>query len=286
MRPANPVVIFISIIFIMSMSGCGLFIEYEDLRGPGDNSGSLLDSGHPDAFEAGNVSTCKVTEAIDGDTLVLEGGERVRLLGINAPEYDTYFYREAGDVLKLLVEGKEVVLEKDVTDRDMYGRLLRYVYLGEIFVNLEMVKRGFANSFSCPPDIRFAEDFLEAERYSRENNLGLWERSKTGRVKIDIHYDAPGNDNENLNGEYVLIENKSGTLLNTMGWTVKDSATNAFQFNSFDFASGTIIRLFSGEGIEGEGLFYWNSPRPVWNNDHDTLYLRDRKGLLIDIYNY
>jgi len=80
-----------------------------------------------------------VARVIGGDTIELKGGKRVRLLGIDATEKGQYYHDEAANRLKQLVEGKKVVLEKDVTDRDRYGRLLRYVYVDGIFVNLEMV---------------------------------------------------------------------------------------------------------------------------------------------------
>ena len=232
----------------------------------------------------------QVTEVIDGDTIVLSDGERIRFIGINTPEEGMYFYAEARDVLKIMILGKEVWLEKDISEYDQYGRKLRYVYRGDIFVNLEMVKRGFANIFTYPPDVKYSEQFLEAERHARENDLGLWKSSKIDIVSIDINFDARGNDNENINGEFVILENIGSESLDTSGWTIKDSGTNIYHFGSYKFNPGTRIILFSGEGKDrsedDDWYLFWESPRPVWNNDHDTLYLRDREGLLVEIYNY
>ena len=187
--------------------------------------------------------------------------------------------------------GKEVWLEKDISEYDQYGRKLRYVYHENVFVNLEMVKRGFANIFTYPPDVKYSEQFLEAERYARENDLGLWKSSKIDTVSIEIFFDALGNDNENINGEFVIIENIGQEILDTSNWTIKDSGTNIYRFASYKFKPDTRIILFSGEGKDrneddDEWYLFWESPRPVWNNDHDTLYLRDKEGLLVEIYNY
>jgi len=232
-------------------------------------------------------SIAVVKEVVDGDTVVLSDGRRVRLLGINTPEYGMYFFEEAREVLEAMVLGREVVLEKDISEIDKYGRLLRYVYVNDLFVNMEMLKRGFANIYTCPPDVKYIDEFLEAERFARENNLGLWQKSEINMVKVEINYDARGNDSNNLNDEYVIIKNMGTESINIYGWTIKDSATNIYKFNSrYLFEPDTTIYLFTGSGKDKEGKFYWGSSKPIWNNDHDTLYLRDREGSLVEIYNY
>jgi micrococcal nuclease len=265
--------ILIPVIF-MCLFACGLFYQY-----PGDAAEGYMESGEEDG-------DCLIAEVIDGDTVIPENGKRIRLLGINTPEEGMYFYRESKEVLEAMVLDKTVILEMDVTDLDIYGRELRYIFLGSLFVNLEMIKRGFANIYTCPPDVKYSEEFLEAERYARGNNLGLWELSDLRDVSIDIVYDAPGNDNENINGEYVVLENTGNTLLDTAGWTIKDSGTKIYRFGPYNFYPGNRIILYSGRGKDSGNMFYWNSPKPVWNNDFDTLYLRDGEGLLIGIYNY
>ncbi len=264
-------IIIFSIVFLSIFSGCGLYYSYEDV---GDSNGIEDGSG------------ILVKEVVDGDTIVLSNGSRVRLIGINTPEHGMYFFEEASEVLETIVLGREVVLEKDISDKDKYGRLLRYVYAGDLFVNLEMVKRGFANAYTYPPDVKYNEEFLEAERYARENNLGLWLKSKVDIVKIEVNYDARGNDNVNLNDEYVKMENTGDGSIDIGGWTIKDSGTNIYRFEKYSFESGSEVFLFTGSGEDGAGKFYWGSPKPIWNNDNDTLYLRDREGLLIEIYNY
>ena len=127
-----------------------------------------------------NDGLVRVVHVIDGDTIELEGGERIRYIGMDTPETVDprkpvqCFGLEASRKNKELVEGKRVRLEKDITDRDRYGRLLRYVWVGDVFVNLELVRQGFAHSYSYPPDIAHQDQFRAAEREAREANKGLW----------------------------------------------------------------------------------------------------------------
>ncbi len=126
----------------------------------------------------------RVTRVIDGDTIGVEIGsliEKVRYIGINAPETVDprkpvqCFGAEASQRNKELVESKLVRLEKDVSDRDKYGRLLRFVYLPDGgFVNFELVKEGYASASAFPPDVKYAAEFVAAEKYARGAKLGLW----------------------------------------------------------------------------------------------------------------
>src|SRR3989338_4462451 len=97
-----------------------------------------------------------VTEIIDGDTFVIGNGETVRLICVDTPEQGESGYEEAKDFLSFLVLGREVRLEKDVSEMDQYGRLLRYVYIGtiEIFVNKEIVQQGYCKVFPYGNDTK------------------------------------------------------------------------------------------------------------------------------------
>lgn len=122
----------------------------------------------------------RVARVIDGDTIVLEGNERVRYIGIDTPEIvDSRkpvecFGREAASRNRELVEGKSVQLARDVSDRDRYHRLLRYVLMDDVFVNLELVKEGYATASTYPPDVAHSQEFVSAEKMAREAKRGLW----------------------------------------------------------------------------------------------------------------
>lgn len=129
----------------------------------------------------GNVNDfVKVVRVVDGDTIEIEGGEKVRYIGIDTPEIvdprkpAQCFGVEASKKNKEIVEGKMVRLEKDVTNKDKYNRLLRYVWLDDVLVNLELVKQGFAYSYSYPPDIKYQDQIVNAQKEAKDANRGLW----------------------------------------------------------------------------------------------------------------
>ena len=115
-----------------------------------------------------------VTKVIDGDTIVIEGGYHVRYIGIDAPESSELYYLEAKQANEGLVAGKKVRLESDISDKDSYGRLLRYVYVGDDFINAEMVRQGYAWAVAYPPDVKY-QVYLEAiEKEARQTERGVW----------------------------------------------------------------------------------------------------------------
>ncbi len=122
----------------------------------------------------------RVVRVIDGDTIEIEGGKRVRYIGIDTPETVDprksleCFGREATAENKRMVEGISVRLEKDVSETDAYGRLLRYVFVDQVFINDHLVRQGFAHAVTYPPDVRYQNQFRQAEQEARENKRGLW----------------------------------------------------------------------------------------------------------------
>jgi len=126
----------------------------------------------------------KVIRVIDGDTIVIEGNIKVRYIGMNTPELVDprkslqCFSVEASDKNKELVLGKEIEMEKDISEIDKYGRLLRYVYVDGIMINKLLIDEGFANIDTVVPDIKYKEIFKEAEKQARSENIGLWEKCK------------------------------------------------------------------------------------------------------------
>ena len=111
---------------------------------------------------------------IDGDTFILQTDEKVRLIGIDTPEKKERYYFEATQELTSLISGKCLRLEKDISDKDEYGRLLRYVYVDNNFINEMMVEKGFAESFPFFPDVKYASKFEKVQLYAKKNKLGMW----------------------------------------------------------------------------------------------------------------
>lgn len=142
-----------------------------------------------------NYADILVKRVIDGDTLELESGERVRLIGIDTPEVhesnklhrdsqrsgeDISTIQKLGkrswDFTKKLAEGQRVSLEFDVEKYDKYNRLLAYVYLKKegTFVNAEIIKQGYASLMTFPPNVKYADLFTKLYQDARKNKRGLW----------------------------------------------------------------------------------------------------------------
>jgi micrococcal nuclease len=122
-----------------------------------------------------------VTKVIDGDTFLIEGGYSVRVLGIDADERGYPCYDEAKRGLEDLVLGREVRLEIGKEDLDQYCRYLRYVFVNDKNVSLEMVKNGLAVARFSPEDLKYREEITLAEKWARENKVGC----KWGGAKIE-----------------------------------------------------------------------------------------------------
>lgn len=122
----------------------------------------------------------KVLYVIDGDTIIVDGNKQVRYIGINSSELktktksDECFSREALNENKRLIENKQISLEKDVSEIDKYGRLLRYVWADSILVNEYLLRNGFAKIATYRPDTKYYLQFKLAQKEARENKRGLW----------------------------------------------------------------------------------------------------------------
>lgn len=117
------------------------------------------------------LQQAQVVRVIDGDTIEvsIDGKTyKVRYIGINTPEVGEWMGSEATAKNKELVGGKVVGLEKDVSETDRYGRLLRYVWVGDLMVNAELVRLGCAQVSTYPPDVKYTDLFLQLQREARE----------------------------------------------------------------------------------------------------------------------
>lgn len=122
-----------------------------------------------------------VKRVVDGDTFETETGEKVRLIGVDTPEsvkpnspVEPYG-KEASAFTKKMLEGKKVRLEYDVAPKDKYGRTLAYVYLEDgTFYNERLLLEGYAQVLTVPPNVKYADRLLAAQKKAREEGKGLW----------------------------------------------------------------------------------------------------------------
>jgi len=123
----------------------------------------------------------KVAYVIDGDTVKLTRGQKLRYIGVDTPETKhprkpvQYYGKEAYAFNKQLVEGKEIYIEFDVVPTDRYGRWLGYVFLADgTFVNALLVKQGYAKVYTYPPNVKYIDLFRKLETEARKNKRGVW----------------------------------------------------------------------------------------------------------------
>lgn len=239
-----------------------------------------------------------VLRVIDGDSIELKNGTEVRLLGINAPERGQSCYQEAANRLRELIENKNVILEKDVEDKDQYGRLLRFVFFENENINLKMVKEGYAKVYVLEPNVKYESELREAWEECREEKEGCL--CKKGNEVCDdrclgiqyFRWNAEGNDCENLNGEYVTLVDNCSWDCDLTAWTVEDEGRHEYRFPEFVLESGKTVSLYTGCGENTATNLYWCSQgfdcNAIWNNScsGDTLYLRNAGGDLILDYHY
>lgn len=177
-----------------------------------------------------------VTRIVDGDTIEIEGGRKVRYIGIDTPEtVDPIrpagcYGKEASLKNSELVLNKKVKLVKDVSETDKYGRLLRYVYVENTFVNDYLVSEGYAKASTYTPDVKFSEQFLNSERKAREEKKGLWGDTCEIKTQSPIVTPTPTPSTSivptlAIGGEVSVVQKPSSTYEVSSSGVVKKSST-------------------------------------------------------------
>ena len=225
-------------------------------------------------------------EVFDGDTVLVSIAgveEEVRLLGINAPEQDECFGAQAREAAATLLAAGPLRLDLEA-ERDQFGRLLAYVHAGETLLNLALVEDGFALALQVDHP-RLAE-FLQADERAFAGGLGLWAADACGVPSsvpftlLDIEFDPRGPDEDDPNGEWVLLGNLADQDADLTGWMLRDESTQ----NRYAFPAGTLLSpggqvlIHTGCGEDSPTDLYWCSAGPVWNNGGDTALLLDPAG--------
>ena len=233
----------------------------------------------------------RAIEVVDGDTLHVDGpdGEQtVRMIGINAPERGECFYDEATSALQFSLGDRNLRLVKDLSEVDQYGRLLRYVELEDgTDVGAELVKGGYARSHHYDPDVSRNDEYDELQAKAEQAGVGLWAVDACGApvassvsIVVDGQYNAPGDDNFNLNEEWVRFTNMASEPADLSGWEVADeSSSHRYTFEDLTLAPGESVTLHTGCGTDSQSERYWcNEDSAAWNNSGDTVFLKDANG--------
>ena len=159
-----------ALIMVGVLAGCGSVPTLESC----DDVARATTRGGAESSSRGTL----VQRVIDGDTVVLADGARVRYIGMDTPERGERLFDEATEYNRRLVEGQRVGLLKDQSEADRFGRLLRYVFAGDILVNAELVREGLAEAKRYEPDVKFADCFDALMQEARDEQRGMWTRSR------------------------------------------------------------------------------------------------------------
>ncbi len=240
--------------------------------------------------------TWTVVRVLDGDTLdvrvVDDHIERVRLVGIDAPELGECWSEEATTALTVLASGA-LRLQPDVTDRDRYGRLLRYASDGSGHdLGAALVEHGHAIARSFPPDVARDLDYRSRQELARSEGRGLWAPDACGggasglppdAIAITIQPDPPGDDTLTPNEEWVSFRNVSAAPIDLTAHMVRDeSASHRYRFGDTRLGPGEAVTLRTGCGVDTVTDRHWCvTGSAVWNNTGDTVYLLDPWGTVI-----
>lgn len=244
--------------------------------------------------ERGSIGAT-VTYVFDGDSIEVEIAgrrEEIRLIGVNAPEGDECFGEPARDALIAYLDGKDVaLLDGSGSDADQYGRLLRYVYVGDENINGRMLDDG--NAVTLQGDHRSNEAFVESGNLAADAGYGMWAADACGPPPppgmsiADVQYNPPGPDDERLNDEYVTIANAGVAAIDLTGWTLRDeSSQNRYRFGSVTLAPGDSITVRTGCGANKLDTLHWCAERSIWSNTGDTVMLQDAHGNVVDRWMY
>lgn len=166
--------IFRNIVFGLLLIGLGIVLGRFSQKIPEINKQTAPSATGFTTPSSQQMEKARVIRVVDGDTVVAEGGKTIRLIGMDTPERGDCFFNEAKEVTEKLVLGKDIKLEKDVSETDKYGRLLRYLWLENTIVNEQLVRDGFAQVSTYPPDVKYQDRFAKAQQEARENKRGMW----------------------------------------------------------------------------------------------------------------
>lgn len=206
-----------------------------------------------------------IARVLDGDTVQLEDGRNVRLININTPEKGLPFSNEARLFLEQYVNNSVSV---ESLGLEKYGRTLARIYAPE-YLNLQIVRLGLASYYLVQPSEY--QIFSNAEAEARKTEKGIWKKSPL--------YDCISAEIKPQE-EYLILTEKCNS---SFPISIKDDGTHTYYV--FMHASKT-QKIFSGKGEPSPGEIYLNSTTNIWNNDKDTLFIRDSSGLLVYFYRY
>lgn len=228
-----------------------------------------------------------VVDVVDGDTIKVRMDGKiytVRYIGIDTPESTIekeYFGKEASQKNFELVNGREVVMYRDKSETDRYDRLLRFVFVGDTFINFELVNQGFANAKEYKPDTACSAYFSQGEANAIKLGFGLWADQALQPTQPVMVGSAIVIVGVNKVDEYVDIANNSVSAVEITDWTLVSERGDQRCKLAGTIASGQTLRIWAGSGPG----YSCNFSENIWNNSElDPAVLYNAQGIEVSRY--
>ena len=196
---------------------------------------------------------------------------------------------EARDAVRDLILNQKVTLTYGSVERDGYGRLIASVQYEDQDVARHLLQNGLAHAFFIPPEELDTETLLAAQTSAQEEKIGIWSipRYKSSLHMTSFHANAPGNDNDNINGEYIRVTNTTKSVLNMKDLKIQNLKGYTFDFADLEVPPGHTVKIHSGRGYnqrnpEKQLEMYLGSTRPIWDNEKDLATIYDGNGNVHD----
>lgn len=313
-RSSGLVVPLVLLVGIVLAAGCS---AVPPVDAPGD--GQVDDPTAARSGESLAVSVTRVVDGDTVEIRYANGtADTVRLIGVDTPEvhsentpaeFEGVPETEAGRnclrrwgerassfaTERLADRSVTLRLDPNLPKRGFYNRLLAYVEVAGKTFNYRLVANGYARVYDSEFSAR--QRYLDAEATAREEHRGLWACTTapvatptdtatptrtpgaSGLVVAEIHADAAGNDNDNLDDEYVVLANRGEHELNLSGWTVEDEVGKTYTVpDGFVLDAGGRVTLHTGSGSDSSTDLYWGRNGAVWNNGGDVVTVRYPNG--------
>lgn len=241
-----------------------------------------------------NLKEVTVSRVVDGDTIELSDGSKVRFIGVNTPESTTRtepYGKEASDYTKSQLTGKTVYIEKDVSETDKYGRLLRYIWLdipkeitdAEIrakMYNANLLLNGYAEQSTYAPDVKYAEYFKNYAAEARNASKGLWAIDPNGTTKGDTDKETTSSNNASQNSS---VSNSTNTSSSSNSSNSSSNNSTPSTQSSSSSGHGQIKGNISSKGekiyhVPGGAYYDRTNPEAWFNTEEEAQAAGYRKS--------
>jgi len=235
--------------------------------------------------------TAHVKAILDGDTLILEDGRRVRYLGVNTPEWQEPFSIKAKRFNKSLVEGRTVRLEFDKRKMDGYGRLLAYVFVEGAMVNEKILEEGLGHAFFFPPNNRYNAKFLDIQKKAKAGRKGMWAKYDES-VTLKITQLRPSEyEKGKWSSAYVRVVNLAVDKVSLKGYALSNGSEKRYVFPDYTLEPGFTVVISEEEGKDGYNRdnqlsLHWKELSTAWKKNQGKAILTSPEKNVIGVYRY